>query len=159
MPGHATVERVTAMKPALMRPIVAVLLIAVAALAVGACGDDESDEEKAQNQVCDARADIQKQVDALSNLTLSTATTEGIEQNLQAIEDDLGKIKDAQGDLNDERKQDVESATNQFKSEVDSVAKSVGQSTSLDQAASQLTSAFDDLSQSFKQTMQPIDCS
>jgi uncharacterized protein YjbJ (UPF0337 family) len=147
------------MKPALMRPIVVALLIAVAALAVGACGDDESDEEKAQNQVCDARADIQKQVDGLSNLTLSTATTDGIEQSLQAIEDDLGKIKDAEGDLNDQRKQEVQSATDQFSSEVESVVQTVGRSTSLDQAASQLTSAFEDLSQSFEQTMQPIDCS
>ena len=147
------------MKPALIRPIVAVLLIAAAAVAVGACGDDESSAEKAQNQVCDARADIQKQVDELSQLTLSTATTDGIQQNLQAIKDDLGKIKDAQGDLNADRKQEVESATQQFTSEVESVAKSVGSSTSLDQAASQLSSAFDDLAQSFKQTLSPINCS
>jgi hypothetical protein len=142
-----------------MRPIVAVVLIVLAALAVGACGDDESDEEKAQNQVCDARADIQKQVEELSNLTISTATTEGIEQNLQAIEDSLGEIKDAEGDLNAGRKQEVQSATDQFSSEVESVVQTVGRSTSLSQAATQLTSAFDDLSQSFQQTLQPIDCS
>ncbi len=146
------------MKPALLRPIVAALLLA-SVVAVGACGDDESSAEKAQNQVCDARADIQKQVDELSQLTLSTATTDGIEQNLQAIKDDLGKIKDAQGDLNADRKQEVESATQQFTSEVDSVVKGVGSSTSLDQAASQLSSAFDDLAQSFKQTLSPINCS
>ncbi len=147
------------MKPALMRPIVAVLVFVATGLAVGACGDDESSAEKAQNQVCDARADIQKQVDELSNLTLSTATTDGVKKNLQAIQDDLGKIKDAQGDLNADRKQQVQSATSQFTSEVDSVAKSVGSSTSLDQAASQLSSAFDDLAQSFKQTLSPINCS
>ena len=146
------------MKSALMRPIVAVLLIAAAALGVGACGDDESSADKAQNEVCDARADIQKQVDELSQLTLSTATTDGIQQNLQAIKDDLRKIKDAQSDLNADRKREVESATQQFTSEVESVAKSVGSSTSLDQAASQLSSAFDDLAQSFKQTLSPIDC-
>jgi len=113
----------------------------------------------AQNQVCDARADIQKQVDELSQLTLSTATTDGIDQNLQAIKDDLGKIKDAESDLNADRKQEVQSATQQFTSEVASVAKTVGRSTSINEAVSQLTSAFDDLAQSFKQTLSPINCS
>ena len=146
------------MMPALLRPVVAALLLA-SVVAIVACGDDESSAEKAQNQVCDARADIQKQVDELSQLTLSTATTDGIDQNLQAIKDDLGKIKDAESDLNADRKQEVQSATQQFTSEVASVAKTVGRSTSINEAASQLTSAFDDLAQSFKQTLSPINCS
>ena len=135
------------------------MLLLTALLAVSACGDDESDADKAQNQVCDARADIEKQVDELSNLTLSSATIDGIEQNLKAIEDDLGEIKDAEGDLNDERKQEVQSATSQFSSQVESVVNTVGRSTSLDQAASQLSSAFEGLANSFKQTLSPIDCS
>ena len=45
----------------------------IAAIAVG-CG--EADEEKAQNQVCDARADIDKQVNELAALAAATATTE-----------------------------------------------------------------------------------
>jgi hypothetical protein len=39
--------------------------------ALGACG--ESDEEKAQNKVCDAKADIGKQVDELTALTPATS--------------------------------------------------------------------------------------
>jgi len=93
--GQAAVARVAAIMPPLLRPIFAAPLLA-AVLAIAACGDDESSAEKAQNQVCDARADIQKQV---------------------------------------------------------------GSSTSLDQAASQISSAFDDLAQSFKQTLSPVDCS
>jgi hypothetical protein len=44
--------------------------VVMLALTLGACG--ESDEEKAQNQVCDARADIAKQVDELKGLTAAT---------------------------------------------------------------------------------------
>ena len=61
-------------------------------LAVAACGDAKSSQEKAQNQVCDARADIQKQVNELTSLTFSTATTDGVKKNLQAIQKDLGKF-------------------------------------------------------------------
>jgi phosphoglycerate-specific signal transduction histidine kinase len=149
---------VTAVKLALSKPVVGAVLLCALVLALGACGDDESEAEKAQNDVCDARADIEKQVDELSSLTLSTATIDGIKGNLQAIEKDLGEIKDAEGDLNDERKQQVQSATQQFTSELESVVDTVGKSTSLDQAASQLSSAFDDLAQSFEQTLTPIDC-
>ena len=82
-------------------------LLLIAALAVG-CG--ESDAEKAQNQVCDARDDLNKQVNELAALTPTTATTEGVQENLDAIKNDLNDIKDAQGDLNEDRKQEVESA-------------------------------------------------
>ena len=51
-------------------------LLVIAALAAG-CG--ESDAEKAQNQVCDARDDLNKQVNELAGLTPATATTEGVQ--------------------------------------------------------------------------------
>ena len=95
-------------------------LLLIAAATVG-CG--ESDEEKAQTQVCDARADLKKQVDELAGLTAGTATVDGVEANLNAIEDDLNQIKDARGDLNEDRRQEVESATQEFTSEVEAVAK------------------------------------
>ena len=87
-------------------------LLVAAGLALASCG--ESDEEKALNQVCDARADIQKQVNELSSLTLSTATVDGIKGNLSAIENDLKEIKDAEGNLNDQRKQEVQAANQAF---------------------------------------------
>ena len=55
-----------------MRPYIAsLLLVLIAALALGACG--ESKEDKAKSTVCDARADIGKQVDKLKGLTITTA--------------------------------------------------------------------------------------
>ena len=80
-------------------------------IATTAFGCGESEAEKAQTQVCDARTDLQKQVDDLAALTPATATADGVKANVSAIENDLKQIRDAQGDLNDERKQQVESAT------------------------------------------------
>ena len=127
-----------------------------AALAISACG--ESDEEKAQNQVCDARADIEQQVEELSSLTVSTATLDGVKQNLSAIRDDLRKIKDAEADLGDERKQEVRAATEEFGSEVESIVGEVGGSLSLSGAASQLESSLKQLGESYQQALAPIDC-
>jgi uncharacterized protein YjbJ (UPF0337 family) len=132
-------------------------LAAVAALAIGACG--ESKEDKAKNTVCDARADISKQVDQLKGLTISTATADDVQQSVKAINSDLSKIKDAQGDLSDDRRQQVEAATKTFTSQVQSIVESLGSSTSLRDAASQLSSATQQLAAAYKQSLAPIDCS
>ena len=95
-------------------------LLLVAAIAVG-CG--ESDADKAQTQVCDARADLKKQVDKLASLTPATATVDGVTGALDAIKNDLQQISDSQGDLNDERKQEVESANQKFTSELQSIVE------------------------------------
>ena len=130
-------------------------LLLIAGVAVG-CG--ESDEEKAQTQVCDARADLKKQVDDLAGLTVSTATVDGVEENLNAIEEDLNQIKDAQGDLNEERKQEVESATQEFTSEVEAVANDLTSDLSLSGAQAKLETAGKQLASSYQQTFAQIDC-
>jgi uncharacterized protein YjbJ (UPF0337 family) len=134
-----------------------IVLLAAAALAVAACG--ESKEDKAKSQVCDARADIQKQVDTLSGMTLATATVDGIQSSLKAIQSDLGKIKDAQGDLNGDRKQQVQQANEQFTSQLNSIVQSVGTNRSLSEAGPKLKDAATQLSSSYKQTLAKVDCS
>ena len=134
--------------------LVAVLLL-IGATAVG-CG--ESDAEKAQTQVCDARADLKTQIDDLAALTPATATADGVEENLNAIEDDLNQIKDAQGDLNEERKQEVESATQEFTSEVEAVANDLTSDLSLSGAEAKLETAGKQLASSYQQTFAQIDC-
>jgi hypothetical protein len=138
-----------------MKRSLATVLLLAAALA-SACG--ESDEEKAQNDVCDARANIQEQVDELSNLTLENATVDGIQGNLNAIQDDLGKIADAQGDLSDDRRQQVQSANQEFTSQLRSIAGDLGSSLSLSGAEDRLGSAFDQLADSYRQTFAQVDC-
>ena len=136
------------------RSLVIALLLATC---VGACG--ESDEEQARNDVCDARADIQKQVNELSSLTLKTATADGVKNNLNAIRDDLKKIADAQGNLNDERKQEVQSANQEFTSEMRSIVNDLGSSLSLSGAEDQLRSAFTQLKGAYQKSFAKVDCS
>ncbi len=131
------------------------LLLLVAVVAAG-CG--ESDEEKAENEVCNARDDIQTQIDDLSSLTLSTATADGIEESLSAMQDDLQEIADAQGDLNEERKQQVESANKQFTSQLDSIASGLTSDLSLSGAEQKLKDATQQLASSYKETFATVDC-
>jgi uncharacterized protein YjbJ (UPF0337 family) len=141
-----------------MRPSIALVLLSVlAALALGACG--ESKEDKAKKTVCSARADISEQVDQLKSLTISTATADDVQQSVKAINSNLSKIKDAQGDLSDDRRQQVEAATKTFTSQVQSILGSLGKTTSLSDAKSQLTAATQELATAYRQSFARIDCS
>jgi division protein CdvB (Snf7/Vps24/ESCRT-III family) len=124
---------------------------------LGACG--ESDEEQAQDAVCDARAGIQKQVEELSGLTLDTATVANVGDSLNAIRDDLEQIEEAQGDLNDERKQEVESANKEFTSQLQSIAKELSTSLSVSGAKEQFQAAVKQLADAYRQTFAGVDCS
>jgi ABC-type glycerol-3-phosphate transport system substrate-binding protein len=136
------------------------LLLSALALALGlgfaACG--ESEEEKAQNQVCDAREDIKAQVTELQQLTIGTATTDKIKTHLNAIKADFNKIADAQGELNDAQKQQVQNANEQFKSQVDDLITNLGTSVSLQDAAARLKTSLTDLVEAYDKALSPIDC-
>jgi chromosome segregation ATPase len=134
------------------------LLVAVAGLGLVLAGCGESAEEKALNDVCDARTDIQKRVDDLQNLTLATATTDQIESDVNAIEDDVAKISDAQDDLADDRKQQVTKANATFKAELDALAEDLGSSQSLQSAAQTLRTDIANLANAYDEAFAPIDC-
>jgi uncharacterized protein HemX len=125
-------------------------------LAFAACG--QSDEEKAKADVCDARDDIQANVKELQSLTLGTATTDKVRSSLNAIKDDLAKIADAQGQLSEGEKQQVQKANEAFKSKVKAVGEDLGKSVSIEDAATQLKSDFDELATTYQQSFGPIDC-
>jgi chromosome segregation ATPase len=122
-----------------------------------ACG--ESEEEKAQNEVCDARGDIERRVDDLARLTLTTVSIEQVTNNLEAIRDDLEKIAAEQGDLEPERRQEVEQAGKRFRSELEATAKDLAAgATSAEEAGASLGSALDELAKSFREAYAPVDC-
>jgi hypothetical protein len=152
VPRQPTLGGWAAMRTSIVFALIAVL----AALALGACG--ESKQDKAKSTVCDARADISKQVDQLKGLTVSTVTVDGVQNSLKAINSDLSKMKDAQGDLSGSRRQQVQDATKTFTSQVQSIAGSVGKSTSLSEAKSQLTGALQQLGDAYKQSFAKVDC-
>ena len=131
-------------------------MLASAALLV-ACG--ESEEEKAQNEVCDARADIERRVDDLAGLTITTASIDGVRNNLRAIQDDLEKIAAEQGDLEPDRQQEVEEAGKRFRSELETTAKEViSGATSGEEAGASLGASLDDLATAFRTAYAPVDC-
>lgn len=136
--------------------VVLVALVA-AVLALAACG--QSKEDKAMSSVCDARADISKQIDHLKSLTPTTATIEGVQSSLTSIGKDLSTIKDAQGDLSGDRKAQIQKATEQFSSQVKSITSQAVKSLSLSDAQAQLTAALQQLASAFQQTLKPINCS
>jgi uncharacterized phage infection (PIP) family protein YhgE len=82
-----------------------------------------------------------------------------VQESLKAINSDLSKIKDAQGDLSDDRRQQVEAANKTFTSQLQSIAASLGTSTSLSEAKSQLTSALQQLATAYQQSFGRVDCS
>jgi hypothetical protein len=139
-----------------MRTACSVLAVLMLVFALGACG--ESDEEKAQNTVCDARADIAEQVDELGSLTPATVTADGVEQNLDAIKTDLKDISDAQADLSSDRRSEAEAATKAFSSSVQGIASQLGSSLSAADAKAQVATALDQLAASYQKAFAPLNC-
>jgi hypothetical protein len=137
------------------RRIASAVLAAVVLIA--GCGG-ESAEEKAQSQVCDARANIQKSINALKGLTLSTATTDEIRQQVEAIRKELGTIRSAQGDLNADRREQLQSANAQFTDTIRTTAQTVLRSSSAQEASAELRQAADQLETTYESTLSRIDC-
>ena len=106
-----------------MKPLtLALIVVSCGAFALSACG--ESKEDKAKKQVCSARSDISKQIDSLKTLTISTSTPDDVKSALNTIKSDLSKIKDAQPDLAPDRKQQVQTATHTFGSQLQQIVTS-----------------------------------
>jgi hypothetical protein len=139
-----------------MRAACSALAVVMLALALGACG--ESDEEKAQKTVCDAKDDIGKQVDELASLTPATVTTDAVTQNLDAIKTDLEDISDAQSDLSSDRRSEVEAATKAFASSVKGIASQLGRSLSASDAKAQAATALKQLEASYQKAFAPLSC-
>jgi hypothetical protein len=133
------------------------LLLILMAFAAAGCGESKAD--KAMAQVCSARDDITKQVDDLKNLTITSATTSQVSDSLQAIQNDLNKIGDARKDLSDANREQVDKANQEFTSSVRKTFADVGTKTSLQDAATQLKAAFQELADSYRNTFGQISCS
>ena len=139
-----------------MRTACSVLAVVMLVFALGACG--ESDEEKAQNKVCDAKADIAKQVDELKSLTPATVTSDAVTQNLDAIKTDLTDISDAQSDLSSDRRSEAEAANESFTSSVKRIASQLGSSLSASDAKAQVATALQQLEASYQKVFAPLSC-
>lgn len=143
----------------LLRLLALALLTAGCAFALGACGgDDESPEEQAIANVCDARDDIGEQVDRLSGLTITTATTTEIRDGVQSIREDLRTIADQQSELSSERRDEVEQATRTFTDQLSGIVSSLGTDLSLSDARQQLSAALTQLGTAFRTSLEQVSC-
>jgi hypothetical protein len=140
-----------------VRKMSAIVALLLGVLALAGCG--ESSEEKAKAQVCSARSDIQKQVTTLSELTLSTSILSQAKEGLNAIGSDLKKIKEAQPNLEPARKQQIETATHTFESQVSSIVTGFVSNPSLSNVEKQLKSSLTQYAKSFEKVLAPINCS
>jgi phospholipase/lecithinase/hemolysin len=127
------------------------------ALALTACG--ESAQEKAKAEVCSARANISKQVNTLTSLTAATISPTEVKTGVESIANDLTKIKNAQGKLAPARKEEVQSATHTFETQLGSILTGITSNLSLSNAETQFKSALTQLAESYKKTLAPINCS
>lgn len=134
-----------------------ILILLASALFVVACGG-QSKSDKAKGQVCDARSDIQAQVKKLQGLTPATVTVNGVKDSLTAIRNDLKKITDAQPDLSSSRKQQVQSANQEFKSQFETILSNVGKSLSVSNATTQLQAALQQLGSAYQKSFAKVDC-
>jgi DNA repair exonuclease SbcCD ATPase subunit len=130
--------------------------LALAAL-LAACG--ESEEEQAQDRVCEARADIERRVDDLAALTPTNVSVEGVTSKLEAIRDDLEKIAAEREQLASAQRREVEEAGERFRSQLETAARDVASgATSGEEALARVRAALDDLAKSFRDAYAPIDC-
>ena len=136
------------------KALLGTLMVAVAVLT--GCGQSAAD--KAKSNVCNARDDISKQVQTLQGITLSSATTTKITDSLTAIQKDLNTIKDNSGKLSDQFKSDVKKANEQFTNSVKDTASSLGKTTSLADAKTQLETAFKQLASSYQSSFGKLQC-
>ena len=142
-------------------PAAAVLLSAVT---LAACG--ESSQDKAKADVCAARNEISKQITKLQGLTLSSNAVNEAKKSFEVIGQELGKIKDAQEDLEPARKEQVEAATKKFEGQLKTISSEVTSGLSpgnlqaaLTAAEPKVKSALNTLASGYRQALAPINCS
>ncbi|MEO1061442.1 MAG: hypothetical protein AAFZ07_08485 [Actinomycetota bacterium] len=74
----------------------AVALMGLAAL--GGCGDDDS----AQDRYCEAGESLRSSIGALADLDLIAGGTDGLDEVVSEIADDVGELRDAAGDATED---------------------------------------------------------
>ena len=131
-------------------------LLLAGSLAITACG--ESAQEKAKAEVCSARADISHQLNMLTSLTASTISPTAVKTGVEAVANDLSKIKKAQGNLAPARKEQVQAATHTFETQLSTILTGITSNLSLSNAEAQFKSALSQLATSYKSTLGPINC-
>jgi hypothetical protein len=142
---------------AVRRAASAIVLVAiVGALALTGCG--ESAQAKAKKQVCAARGDLVRQITTLTGLTLNSSSANTAKVSFEAIGRDVTQIKAAEPKLGPPLRGQVETATHNFVTQVNSIASGLTSKLSLSNAEAQFKSALSQLATAYNQTLASINC-
>jgi hypothetical protein len=138
----------------------ALAMAVLALLAASACGGSSSasSSDKAKQQACDARADIQTQITNLGNLPLNLDSVDKAKTALTAIQTDLNTIKDAAPTVGGDLQKQLEAANAAFVNSVQTVVSNISTATDLTTVASNLTSAASQLQSGYQQAFGDIKC-
>jgi valyl-tRNA synthetase len=137
---------------------IAVWIVAGAVVGGAVAGCGESKEKKAMKAVCSARSEIQKSVENLRSLTLTSASGSGVKNDISTIQTNVQKIVENEKALSGNRKQQVSTATKKFGQQLQTIASGLTSNLSLSNAASQVKSAGDSLLAAYRSALAPIDC-
>jgi uncharacterized protein YoxC len=135
----------------------AVLALVPVTLGISACG--ESKEEKAEKQVCSAKADINTKVTSLKSLTPTTASVSQIKTDVNGIVEDLKTIRSALPDLSSPRKEEVTKATEEFGKEAAEAVSKLKTTGSIASTEAALKEALGGLASAYEKALAPLQCS
>lgn len=124
----------------------------------GSAPASASAQDRAAKQVCNARNDVQAQVQTLTTLSAGSASKADVTSALSAIRTDLRKMKDAQSDLAPERRQEVQDAAAAFETELKDIARQTVAGLATGDAKTQAANAAASLKSAVNESLQPIDC-
>lgn len=107
-------------------------------LLVAGCGDDD---DSAQAKVCDAQAQLDKDVNQLKNLDLADTSVNDVKDQLSSIGDDVEDLKDAGSEKLQPQIDAIKSAAD----DLGTMVGNLGSSSSLSETASSLQTSLSQL--------------
>lgn len=119
----------------------------------------ESEEDQAMQAICASRADIQTRVAALASTTVANFSLDDFKANVQGISNDVATIRSNYPKARPDARAQLQQANQQFETAVTTTLKSLGTSLSLSNAKDKLKTAGQQLVTSYKDTLEPVDCS
>ena len=141
-----------------MKMLPALIAVGLLALLASGCGGSSSKADKAKSQACDARSDIQKQVDTIKGLPLAASSIDTAKTAVTAITTDLKTIQNSAPDVKGDLKGQLEQANSTFKSSVDSIVQSISSSSSAATVAAALATAGTQLEAAYKAAFSGVKC-
>ena len=143
------------LSPIAWRSRIVAAFACIAVLTLQACG--ESDQQKAEREVCDAKTEVAAGVEGLAGQTLATVSISQLEADTKRVGSGLQKLTNAEGKLSEPRKAQVKQATSTLSAELGQIAESL-KSLSLTDVRSKLSAATQKLLESYKRALAPVSC-